>query len=309
MSFEGGVVKAIYFFAGEKRKGSIAAWLQMLCEQDGLTLQLTEWDTLTGGEVQDLTVKANQEYWCNKLKDYHVVISTPPCNTHSRATWANSLGPHPLRSASYPDGWPWAEGHDLNKLEEANSLVAFTWQVLEIVDELRQQQCIVGLGEHPEDLGRVRGRGPYAVPASIWRSPERQRLTDKGWWSGAVRQCDFEAPTPKPTRFIASSQEFKFMAKDSLPYFDEEGFYLGPIEVCDHDHEETLIRKPQDTGPFRTGPSATYTSSLCRMLAICIMLALKAWTPSLTLAKGCKVFEGLEEDKIVEFGHLSGELQ
>ena len=195
-------MRAIYFFAGPERKGDLKSWLKILCEKDSLTLFMEEFDTLRPGRGQDLSVSSTQEFWYSKLQTFHIVFCTPPCNTHSRATWANSFGPRPLRSAAYPLGFPWLKDKDLEKVSEANSLVKFTWRVFKIVDKLKAKQNIVAFGEHPENLGRIVNGGPGDVPASIWNDPERLDLCKNGWWCGAYRQCKYKAPTPKPTRSI-----------------------------------------------------------------------------------------------------------
>ena len=139
---------------------------------------------------------------------------------------------------------------------------------------------MVAFAEHPEDLGKVL-RGRKGTPASIWRMKEFQKLLEQGWWSGAFRQCDFEAPTPKPTRCLASSDEFRELAAPSTPVFKADGSYAGPVEKCTHKHSESLVRKPGDTGPFRSARAAAYPSAMCKAIAACTMKALRKWKPAL----------------------------
>ena len=54
------------------------------------------------------------------------------------------------------------------------------------------------LGEHPEDLGGLHS------PASIWKLPDLRNAAEKleGMQSIALHQCNWGAPTPKPTRLL-----------------------------------------------------------------------------------------------------------
>ena len=276
---QGVTLKAIYFFAGPQRKGDIKSWLEDSCKTIPCNLQLVEIDLLRGGLTHDLSVTTSQELWLRNIGSYHMVIITPPCSNYSRAVWANRFGPRPLRSARFPRGFPWLSSKDKEKADLNTGLVDFTWAVLRRVDELQNSQCIVAFAEHPEDLGRVRNQGPEAVPASIWRDPERLRLKDKGWWSGAFRQCDLGAPTPKPTRGLSNDNAFESLAVSSEPTFSTAGFYSGPVGVCNHDHSETLIRTDSNqSGPFRTQQAASYPSDMCRIIACSLITAVrKRW--------------------------------
>eukprot|EP00972_Heterocapsa_arctica_P090361 13329281-Heterocapsa_arctica.AAC.1 len=40
---------------------------------------------------------------------YDIIIVAPPCNTFTRAVFANNLGPRPVRDLAWPDGFPWLE--------------------------------------------------------------------------------------------------------------------------------------------------------------------------------------------------------
>ena len=178
-----------------------------------------------------------------------MVLCTPPCSSFSRVMWSNNNGPQPIRSASHPEGYPWLRGAEARKAHLGNTLVNFLWKVCSKVEILRKTQRMVAFAEHPEDLGEVTN-GRKGTPASIWRMSEFRRLLEQGWWSGAFRQCDFDAPTPKPTRCLASSEEFVDLAKASTPSFKKDGSYEGPVQRCTHNHTESLTRTSVDTGDF-----------------------------------------------------------
>ena len=127
-----------------------------------------------------------------------------------------------MRSAKFPAGFPWLLAADKTKADFHNNLISFLWRVMAKIEELKSTCPIVGFAEHPEDLGRVLGGQLYEVPASIWRMQECTDLVAAGWCAG-LRQCDFDAPTPKPTRCLASSHKFEELAMHGLPTFRSDG--------------------------------------------------------------------------------------
>jgi len=104
-----------------------------------------------------------------------------------------------------------------------------------------------------------------------------RELRELGWWSGAFRQCDYQVPTPKPTRCISNSSAFVAMATLSVPQFDDQLFYAGPVMPCEHVHTQSLVRRPGDTGPFKTEASAAYPPEMCSAIARCLLLGLASF--------------------------------
>ena len=264
-------LKVLYFFAGKIRKGDIRSFLQAAAIEQGWSFLMDEIDLLRGGAMHDLSSMRAQNHWIDRIHEYDIIICTPPCASHSRVSWANRNGPHPVRSAAYPDGFPWLSAVDRTKCNLYSSLVSFMWGVFRRVQDLQFEQDIIAFGEHPEDLGRVRNGAIGEVPASIWRMSDFDDLRALGWWSGAFRQCDYNAPTPKPTRCISNSSAFGSMAAQSVPEFDESLFYSGPIMPCGHVHTQTLLRRAGESGPFRTEASAAYPPDMCSAIARCLL--------------------------------------
>ena len=104
---------------------------------------------------------------------WDVVVLSPPCGTWSRARyqWKLHPGPKPLRSSSWPLGFPWLSDQCRRQVEVANY---FVFQSI-LAAELVAQSGGFYLFEHPEDLGEVAGE----VPASIWQLPEMRQLVEK----------------------------------------------------------------------------------------------------------------------------------
>ena len=260
-----------YLFAGVSRKNDVGSWLKQSWQG---TLILHEIDLLRN-PTHDLSDAEFQESLLTDIEDCDVVITTPPCSTHSRASWSNSFGPRPLRSRAWPLGFPWLAGKVKAKAELANTLVEFSWRIVQLVMRLRRECkhfpfCLL---EHPEDLGNVKYGNPGSCPASIWQGRMCKLAVKESWHCIGIRQCDFDAPTPKPTRLLISpdgSSWLKFfpLGVDLLPVFNDLGDYVGPIKRCSHWHEVKLTRSQPCSGPFRTAMAAQYPSSMCRAIAL-----------------------------------------
>ena len=85
---EGGrTLKLAYFFAGVKRKASVAEELRKLCAKDWYGLRVYEVDVLIGGSEHDLLDKETQESWLGRLEagEFDCVLLSPPCGILSRA--------------------------------------------------------------------------------------------------------------------------------------------------------------------------------------------------------------------------------
>ena len=122
-------LRALYLFAGAPRKSSIADAFRALSKSSygSIDFEFVEIDITRNPQEHDLK---NPELRSGFLDDiargiYDLVIASPPCNTWSRAVWANNRGPHPIRSDRYPLGFPWLEKHDRAKAEDSNILAFF----------------------------------------------------------------------------------------------------------------------------------------------------------------------------------------
>ena len=120
----------LYFFAGALRKGDVRHWLSVACARQHLKLDMHEFDLLRPGSDSDLSLIAVQEAWMLRLQEFNAVVITPPCASYSRAQYANSNGPRPVRSAAYPLGFPWLSGADKSRAELGSNFAVFLWRVL-----------------------------------------------------------------------------------------------------------------------------------------------------------------------------------
>ena len=84
----------------------------------------------------------------------------------------------------------------------------------------------------------------------------------------AVFQCEFAAPSPKPTRFLTSLDPSD-VGYRGLHKLDGEGNYLGPLpKHCPHGPQahKPLVGKDEQ-GRWMTAPSAIYPPELCKWIA------------------------------------------
>ena len=96
-------------------------------------------------------------------------------------------------------------------------------------------------------------------------------------------QCEFAAPSPKPTRFLTSLDPSD-VGYRGLHKLDEGGRYLGPLpKHCPHGPQahQPLVGKDEQ-GRWMTAPSATYPPELCKWIASI------AWPALLRLRGGNK---------------------
>jgi len=257
----------VYLFAGKRRHSDVAAFLKK-AEADGrIRLELHEFD-IERSPQHDLTDTSLWDQIYNTLGEGRwFLIVSPPCNTFSRARFQQRqyAGPKPLRTRTWPRGFPWLSSANMAKVEEANSFVDRCVKACHVVADADGFFIL----EHPEDLGTVEGE----QPGSIWQWPNVLELIAAcGAISFAIHQCRFGAPTPKPTRFMTNMEVKDDRCHLALPKFDKLGFYRGPLpKQCGHVHTHKLIGKT--AAQWNTSPSAAYPAKLCEFISDLILNA------------------------------------
>ena len=260
----------MYLFCGKPRKADIKECLQQLSKTQKFQLTMREVD-IERSSLDDLTDVSLWDELFSQVKSglWDVVILSPPCNTWSRARyqWKLHPGPKPLRSFTYPLGFPWLDEKATAKVTEANLFVMNSINLAKAMTEVGGHYLI----EHPEDLGLV----AEELPASIWQLDEMRQLqleTRATTW--AVFQCKFHAGSPKPTRFMSNLKRCSSLKYANWPCFDSKRRYLGPLPFsCGHKfHVKKLIGKAKD-GTWSTSPAAAYPPALCHYLASLIASA------------------------------------
>eukprot|EP00435_Cladocopium_sp_Y103_P044902 s3525_g12.t1 len=273
------VVKVLYLFAGARRHSDVGSFLKKL-EADGrIVLQLLEFD-IERSEAHDLRSKALWEQICDKLREggWFLIVS-PPCNTFSRARfqWRRYPGPRPLRSRTWPKGFPWLSSANAAIVKEANEFILQCINACYIV----VQHDGWFLFEHPEDLGVVDGE----IPGSVWQWEEVHNLL--AWCSGftfAIHQCRFGALTSKPTRLLVSFKIEDKRCHYGFPRFDKSFRYLGPLPAsCGHKHFVKLMGKTGNR--WNTSPSASYPAGMCKFISEAIFFAVQTCGGGLKIAK------------------------
>lgn len=215
----------LYLFAGRERDTGLVKCLKRLASKRGVTITADEFDILKDPE-HDLLHEALRQRILATLRSggYDAVIMSPPCGTRSRAPCANDNGPRPLRSSMHPWGFPWLEGAKIDKVNKSNSMVELCLLAITISLELGTPFIL----EHAEDLGSTARWGDDIRPASIW-----QLLPIVNWvrlgqaFSGAFYQCEFGAPSPKPTRLLTDIQSLVQDIYSGMPEFSDRSRYRG----------------------------------------------------------------------------------
>jgi hypothetical protein len=252
-------LRALYLFAGMKRKSDIACFLK----KSGWYID--ELDILRSKD-HDLTKQHLRTELLHQIHSgkYKAVLASPPCNTFSRVKFANTLGPVPTRSFTHPRGFSWLTGNLKKSAELANILVDFTFEVVEAQAKTTPGLVIV---EFPEDLGAMTaGKWQGIRPASIWQWPQLQNLLkDPSFWTAGLKQQDFGTEYLKPTRLLLRLDDTHDQRLfRGLPQFDDDGIYLGPIPKGFSNW--SLAKKPGDTA-FRTAGTAAWPPGLCKFLS------------------------------------------
>ena len=255
------LVKVLYLFAGKRRQSDVSTFLKKLEDAGKIRLQLLEFD-IERSETHDLRSKELWEQICEKLKEggWFLIVS-PPCNTFSRARfqWRRYPGPRPLRSRTWPKGFPWLSNVNAKIVNEANEFVLQCINACYVV----VQHDGWFLLEHPEDLGIVDGE----VPGSIWQWEEiHNLLACCHGFTFAIHQCQFGALTSKPTRLMCNFQLRDWRCHSGFPKFDKSYRYLGPLpRKCGHKHLNRLMGKTGNR--WNTSPSAAYPAGMCEFIA------------------------------------------
>ena len=93
-SISGKVFRVAYIFCGVERRTSLKLELELLCEHEGVVLEMFEADLLKP-DVQDMLDDEMYSDLLGKVKAalFHFVALSPPCSQHSRALFSGSPGP------------------------------------------------------------------------------------------------------------------------------------------------------------------------------------------------------------------------
>ena len=223
----------------------------------------------------DLTDKDKRQGILEQIKEgkYAVIIVTPPCGWH---VVARDLGQSLRTQASTRRNK--ALGIPQKRADEGNIMIVLFIDILML---LGTTWCNLiarrpyFLGEHPEDLGGLHSpvaQGKWVRPASIWKLPDLRNAAEKleGMQSIALRQCNWGAPTPKPTRLLTDLPLHASFLHHQWPQLGGHGKYLGPLpRHCGHNHQDGLAKQHPEEA-FRTPAASTYPADMDAALATAI---------------------------------------
>ena len=137
-------LRVLYLFSGASRKSSIKECLIALCKDSTIftDVLVNEVDVLNDPLSHDLMDEDRRLQYIHEVAtgQWHIAIVTPSCSTWTRAVYANTQGPRPVRSRDYPLGFPWLSGWLKSKAEVGTVLGLFAASILGAVK--RRQQAI-----------------------------------------------------------------------------------------------------------------------------------------------------------------------
>ena len=292
----------LYCYCGESRRCDVSFFLREISAKNNCTVPCTEIDLCRGGEAHNLADKIFLDTLIARITnlEFNFVICTPPCNTHSRATYANKFGPAPLRSEDFPLGLPHLKGKLAEKVEVANSLIHGAILICLTAHTAKVPFML----EHPEDLGATQN----GIPASIWNLPSLRELAAvSGANTFAFFQCRACMPNssaatpdyPKPTRFITTAFFPGSFIYHGWPVKDDLGWYSGPLpRWCGHRHytKLTVNKRPSGDEKFKSAAAAAYPPAMCEWIAGAVFAAAKNCIQSRVTSPA--VGQGQEKSKL-----------
>lgn len=210
---------------------------------------------LKRGKLKHAAVKLDlTETWVQELIEREIrsgrvaaVHIGPPCGTASKARnipvrkklrRAGPPNPKPLRSAKFPEGFPWLKGISKAKVCSANALYEFSSRIALICDECQIPFSI----ENPEN-------------SLMWETKFMKPLKDRFFFN-VVDACEYGSSHKKGTAFLCN-------------------FFASRLQKrCsgNHTHSAWNIRR-SDNGnwQFDTAAEAEYPTALARELAASFM--------------------------------------
>ena len=157
----------MYAFAGPTRKCDIRSFLENFLPK----VKVLEFDILRDANHDLSKADVWEDIFDKVRRPRTVFLTSPPCNTYSRARHRKP-GPPPLRSSVWPRGFPWLAPAQASEVQAANMMIDFSLRASVLAAEAGN----FFLWEHPENLGVA----PDGVtPASIWDMPEIHELISR----------------------------------------------------------------------------------------------------------------------------------
>ena len=155
---------------------------------------------------------------------YDVVVLCPPADTFSRSVFSLWPGPTPLRSAHWLRGFDNLNQHDENRVNDANTMLAFSLQILRAAAEASS----LALLTFPEDLGPAQN----GTPASLWQRSDARDLQNAGFTRCAAYWGEWSGTSYlQPTGVLTNAP--KILEGEDVftgwPRFNENSSYAGPL--------------------------------------------------------------------------------
>ena len=165
-------------------------------------------------------------------QSFDLVLIALPSKGMSRKLFANKLGPSPLRSKSYPYGYPWLSQHSKSVNDAVSIEAAFVLALA--LATLTQNNTALALLAAEE-----RGKAFSGEPCSWWQTEEVRLLSELGATRSALYSCELVQKWTKQNRDKPGSMGIMTNFGVQCPELHEgwpqlsetSPSYMGPLPV------------------------------------------------------------------------------
>ena len=144
-------------------------------------------------KVKLWTALAKETLFDIHRQSFDVVFIAVPSKGMSRTLFANKLGPSPLRSKSFPYGYPWLSQHTKRVNDAVTIEAAFLFALaLATLTQNNTAQVLFAAEE--------RGKTFYGEPCSWWQTEEVRIMSELGATRSALYSCELVQKWTKQSR-------------------------------------------------------------------------------------------------------------
>ena len=188
--------------------------------------------------------------------NFDLVCVTLPVHGMSRALFANSSGPSPLRSRRYPYGFPWLTAQ-CKRAVDAITIQAATLMVYAFATMTQRSTGLLLFASEE------RGEAHFGEPCSWWQSTELQLMSNLGAHRGAFYTCEIAKKwgvtnlSKAGSMGVLSNFQLPVSCAVGWPRINENREYKGPLSA------KCSCGTPHDSIKNQRASSAAIHSTVC----------------------------------------------
>ena len=236
--------KVLSLFTGRSLAPNFEAGSKLL---SGIKVQLEEIDVSLWqlNKARKWTTPAKNLLFQVQQGNFDLVCVTLRVHGMSRALFANSSGPSPLRSRRYPYGFPWLTAHSKRAVDEI-TIQAATLMVYAFATMTRRSTGLLLFASEE------RGEAHFGEPCSWWQSSELQLVSRLGAHRVAFYTCDIAKRwgvtqlDKAGSMGVLSNFRLPVSSAAGWPRISESREYRGPLSAkcsCGAQHESIKSQK------------------------------------------------------------------